>query len=297
VAELRLGLVGHGIGHSLSPALHVAGLHALGLSGNYRLFDVGHASQAAAVMDLVRSGELDGLNVTTPFKELAARHVDHALVDGPLNTILADRRGDATRLIGRSSDGLGFFAALQGVGIAVPSRLDAGGLRFGLFGAGGAAEAVALALIARGASLVWVRARRIEAADALVARCGQGTALTWFDPRPAAGVELAIHATRLGHGGHAFSDAERAALAPMRAAASAEGVVVVDLVYARPPALTPVELALSPAGVDARGVAVHVGAEMLAAQAAISLGWWTHRPPPFAALRAAIGLRPRASQS
>ena len=70
IAPLRFGLVGTGIGHSLSPRLHEKAFELSGITGSYALLDCADASAALAVFAQLRLGDLDGLNVTTPFKAL-----------------------------------------------------------------------------------------------------------------------------------------------------------------------------------------------------------------------------------
>ena len=57
-----LGLIGYPLGHSLSPQIHGAALHALGLSGEYSLYTISPLPEGqvelAALLDRVRSGEI-----------------------------------------------------------------------------------------------------------------------------------------------------------------------------------------------------------------------------------------------
>lgn len=268
MSALRLGLLGTGIAHSLSPRLHRAGLAALELEGDYRLYDAPDTDAARAVIDRVRSGEIDGLNVTTPFKRLARACCDRALGPAPVNTLWRDGSGV---LVGASSDGPGFCAALRARGVTIA------GARVAIVGTGGAAEAVALGLRDAGALVVGVVGRNAPVCAALAGALG-AHALGWSEPLPAA-VDLLVHATRIGHGGHA----DTSPLAALDPSCWTDTTAVVDLVYAADGA-TPVERYAEALGARVLG---GIGAEMLAAQAAISLGWWTGREPPFQAMRAA----------
>lgn len=266
---LRLGLVGHGIGHSLSPILHRAGLAALGLRGEYVLFEAPTEADLDRVVGLLHQGALDGANVTTPHKRAAMQRCDEAPVDGaPVNTLWRDAQG---RLVGGSSDGPGLCLALRSRGVALAGR------RVAILGAGGAAEAVGIGLRAVGAVIVAVVGRRPAAADLVAGRLGT-RALGWDAPPPAA-IDLLVHATRIGHGGCA----DDAALARLHPAWWAGARTAADLVYATE--ATAFERFGASRGAN---VLVGMGGEMLAAQAAISLGWWTGRPPPFGAMRAAL---------
>ena len=71
---LVVGLIGAGIGESLSPALHEREASLLGFDYEYRLFDLEELERPAAdVGELVREaarGGLRGLNITHPCKQL-----------------------------------------------------------------------------------------------------------------------------------------------------------------------------------------------------------------------------------
>src|SRR2546430_1329589 len=75
-----IGLVGAGIGPSLSPHLHEHEAAALGLRYVYRLIDISDAGLAADdTPALIRSARLlgfDGLNITHPCKQAAAVGLD-----------------------------------------------------------------------------------------------------------------------------------------------------------------------------------------------------------------------------
>jgi shikimate dehydrogenase len=163
---LSLGLIGYPLGHSLSPRLHAAALHALGRPGQYRLYPLSPgpdlAPALAGLLERMRQVEIDGLNVTIPHKQAVLPLLDEctpaAQVIGAVNTIMY-RNG---RLIGDNTDAPGFLADLQRAfpGLAKPAEAV-------VLGAGGAARAVVYALAHAGWQ-VRVAARRIEQAQALV---------------------------------------------------------------------------------------------------------------------------------
>ncbi|HLA87827.1 MAG TPA: hypothetical protein VJL10_07390, partial [Anaerolineales bacterium] len=65
---IHLGLIGYPLEHSLSPKLHTAALKACGLQGDYSLFPI-HPDDKQGLKDIlnrVRAGEMQGLNVTIP---------------------------------------------------------------------------------------------------------------------------------------------------------------------------------------------------------------------------------------
>ncbi|HZE38783.1 MAG TPA: shikimate dehydrogenase [Stackebrandtia sp.] len=154
--DYLIGLIGSGIGPSLSPALHEREADELGLRYLYRRLDLDALGLApAACGDLLAAARLvgyDGLNITHPCKQTVLAHLDDLSADaaalGAVNTVtFADGRA-----IGHNTDWSGFARAFT-LGLA-----DAATGHVVLLGAGGAGSAVAHALMTLGA-------RRIEIFD------------------------------------------------------------------------------------------------------------------------------------
>ncbi|PIS30253.1 shikimate dehydrogenase [Candidatus Saganbacteria bacterium CG08_land_8_20_14_0_20_45_16] len=135
-----VGLIGHPLGHSLSPLMHNAAFKELGLDFEYKLFDVSLNELAQKVKEL-RGKKFAGFNITIPYKEkvmeLIDEVVENAKVIGAVNTIVNDNG----KLIGYNTDGPGFVESL---------RDDAGvnpqGLNAVVLGAGGASRAILVTL-------------------------------------------------------------------------------------------------------------------------------------------------------
>lgn len=113
--KFHFGLIGHPLGHSLSPKIHRAALDSCGLDGEYSLFQVhpgGHL-QLKNLLACVRSGEITGLNVTIPHKQNVIPLLDEltptAKDIGAVNTIFL-KNG---KLTGDNTDAAGFLADLR----------------------------------------------------------------------------------------------------------------------------------------------------------------------------------------
>ena len=150
--KLLVGLIGSGIGTSLTPALHEREGDELGLRYLYRLCDLavlGLPSTAVGdVLAAVRLAGFDGVNVTHPVKQLVVDHLDRLSPDaaalGAVNTVVFDD-GGAT---GHNTDLPGF---VNGLRAGLPdARLD----RVAVAGAGGAGAAVAHGLASLGAGRI-----------------------------------------------------------------------------------------------------------------------------------------------
>ena len=143
-----VGLIGAGIGPSLTPPLHMAEARALGLDYVYRTVDIAALGIAPTeVGTLVRAARTLGfnaLNITHPCKQLVVEHLDaldeRAARLGAVNTVIFGERG----AVGYNTDASGFATAfrtgLPGVPVSEVVQL----------GAGGAGAAVADALLSDG---------------------------------------------------------------------------------------------------------------------------------------------------
>ena len=160
-----VGLVGTGVGPSLTPALHMAEASAQGLDYVYRtidLNDVGIAPERIGeVLDWARSLGFDALNVTHPCKRLVIEHLDEvddvAAELGAVNTVVFD----GTRAVGYNTDTTGFALGFQeGLPGAATDNVV-------LIGAGGAGAAVGEALLRLGTDHLTVVDVDVERATAL----------------------------------------------------------------------------------------------------------------------------------
>ena len=139
-----VGLVGTGIGPSLSPALHEREADQLGLRYLYRRLDLDELGltpeQTGDVIAATRLAGYDGLNITHPCKQLVLPHLDEldptAAALGAVNTVTF-RDG---RAIGHNTDTTGFARAMA---TGLP---DVARDHVVLLGAGGAGAACAHAL-------------------------------------------------------------------------------------------------------------------------------------------------------
>lgn len=248
-AELY-AVVGNPIAHSRSPVMHNAGFDALGLNAVYVPLA---ARDAEDFVRFARHSGLRGASITAPFKVSLLPYFDEiaplAQRVGAVNTLVV-RDG---RWIGTNTDVEGFLAPLAG-------RMDLRGARCAVLGAGGAARAVAVALVDRGAGVV-ICARRPDRARAIADAAG--CAVGEWPPRSGSW-DLLVNATPAG------SDADP--VDPMDGA-PLDGALVYELVYA--PADTPLLRRAVAAGCATIG-----GLEMLIAQAEHQFELFTgHRPP------------------
>ena len=254
---MRLALLGDPVAHSLSPAIQNAALAAARIPGTYEPRKVDGAGVREA-FDELRSGALDGANVTMPHKRLAAELCDEidpqASRAGAVNTLV--RVGGA--VIGHNTDIAGICRAWRRVGLPTGSPVL-------VLGTGGAAAA---ALLALEGSEIFVSGRRVGAAAELAV--GVGVAATEVDWGSGVAGAVIVNATPLGMRGEALHDAVLAA-----------GTALFDMAYG--PEETPA------AGMfRGRGQPVVAGTDLLVAQAVESFRLWTGRQADEAAMVTAL---------
>jgi shikimate dehydrogenase len=191
------GLIGAGIGSSLSPALHEREARRLGFDGSYRLFDIdelgGDAGDAGRLVREARALGLSGVNVTHPCKQLVVPELDdlsrEAAELNAVNTVVFD----GERLVGHNTDTTGFADAFErGLpGVATD--------RVVVLGAGGAGAAVAHAMLRLGTRELTVVDVERDRAQELVGRLGAGAAAEPSAlPELLAAADGLVHATPTG---------------------------------------------------------------------------------------------------
>lgn len=268
------GLIGHPLTHSLSPAIHRAALEAVGLEGSYALFPAPPFPDGTItlerLLESLRAGEIDGLNVTIPHKQTVIAFLDRlspaAAAIGAVNTISA---GEGL-LTGDNTDAEGFRRDLARTLAPTPGAAL-------ILGAGGSARAIAYTLLQDGWRVA-VAARRLEQAQALASELPGVAALDGLPPDEAAvnawGPSLLVNTTPLGtipRTGETPWPENR----PLPA-----GCAVYDLVY------NPRETALLRSA-RRQGLPAAGGLGMLAEQAALAFEIWTGRRPQVEKLRLA----------
>ncbi|HZR81656.1 MAG TPA: shikimate dehydrogenase [Candidatus Binatia bacterium] len=192
-----LGLLADPIVQARSPAMANAWLRERGRFGDFVLVPmaVGSEGLADAVAGLRRMRNFAGAIVSMPHKSAMLPLVDEvapeARLVGALNAV---RRADDGRLAGTMLDGEGFVAGLRSAGHEVEGRTCA------LFGAGGAASAIAFSLARHGCAGLAIANRTPAKAESLAERVR--AAFPCVDVRPGAdprsAYDVAINATSLG---------------------------------------------------------------------------------------------------
>ena len=261
----RLVLLGHPVGHSLSPSMQNAALASAGIALRYEALDVEPRAFDETIAHLRR--ERAAGNVTVPHKErmrLAcdvltplAEHV------GAVNTFHVD---DEDRLVGDNTDVGGFAAA-----VAPNIGTRPAGISVGIIGAGGAAAAVLAAVESWPRVTAHVYNRTPERAAILCERFGS-VAHAVDDIGVIGGAQLVVNATSVGLRDDSF---------PIDVALLSPDSVVMDLVY-RPGETAWVRAARS------KGHRASDGLAMLVEQGALAFERWFGVPADRPAMWRAV---------
>lgn len=151
--------------NSKSPAMFSAVMKKVGIKGVYVPFKVkpdqiGHAIHSLRVLNI------DGANITVPFKEAVIPHMDilseGANIIGAVNTIV---RKDE-ELKGYNTNAIGFMDTLEEVGFEVTNKSTL------VFGSGGAAKAVAFIFNWLRAGSIIISGRNKDNVNQLIQRIG-----------------------------------------------------------------------------------------------------------------------------
>ena len=269
------GLLGQGVGPSLTPEMHEREAQRHGLRSVYKVLELSaDETDPERLRDLLASAVrlgYDGLNVTHPVKQAMVPLMDRLSPEvtliGALNTVVVTDG----RTTGHNTDVSGFARACR------EELADASLADVVLLGAGGAGTAVAHALAGIGAQRIRVadpdRERASRLRDSLD-RLGHPTQVDEVAPAdvPALLQEASglVNATPLGMADHPGTPVDVAALRP--------GLWVADIVY------RPLETSLLEAAAR-RGCRVLSGAGMAVHQAADAFELFTGRAADRGAMR------------
>jgi shikimate dehydrogenase len=261
-------VLGHPIGHTLSPVMHNASMQALGLDAIYLAFDV-RPEHVMDVLEAMRAMGFGGVNLTIPLKEVAYRGLvqrdPSAQLLGSVNTVQFTALG----LVGHNTDGYGFLKAMEE---AFGRGVEGDALH--VLGAGGAGRAVALTSARAGAksiALVDVDEKRSRAVADEIARQFPNVRVTiGGDPGAA---DVIVQCTPVG-----MKPGDASPLPPDR---FRKGQRAFDLVYMYP--TTPFMSAAQQAGAKAVN-----GLGMLLHQGARAFEIWTGTAPRVDKMREAL---------
>jgi shikimate dehydrogenase len=144
-------VIGNPIKHSLSPFLHNYWFHKNKINCEYKRLETTKSS-IKKILNKIRKREIEGINVTIPFKNSVIKYLDilkgDALKTSSVNTVYLNKK----KLVGDNTDVYGFSS---GVLRKVKTRIKTAGI----IGAGGVTSSIILALIQKGVKRIYITNR------------------------------------------------------------------------------------------------------------------------------------------
>lgn len=258
------GIIGHPLGHTLSPLVHNWGFERFGIRAHYEAWPT-PPGELETFMARFRETPVEGLSVTIPHKTAVMAFVD-GVTDlgravGAVNTLYW-RDGV---LWAENTDVEGFCRPLVMRDVTPDAAL--------ILGTGGVARAAIVGLKRLGVARIGVTGRTVEKAGILAREFGLEQVV--WERREEFGSTLLVNATPMGMAGRLEG------LSPYPAEALRSDHVVYDLVYNPDPTRF---------GADAlaAGATVVSGMEMFLYQAVEQFRLWTDRVLPDDELRALL---------
>ncbi|HET7657892.1 MAG TPA: shikimate dehydrogenase [Bacillales bacterium] len=257
-------LIGHPIGHSLSPQMHNDCFQMLNIPAHYESFDVAPTDLEKAIEGMKALG-VAGFNVTIPHKVAVMSYLDDVDEEanriGAVNTVI-NRNG---RLYGTNTDGKGYLQSL-----IEKAGEDLSNKRVLIIGAGGAARGVAVSLDRHGVNQLDVANRTLEKAEKLIETGIHATSfaqpLTLEEASENLGhYEIVVHTTPIGM----FPKTDDM---PMPLDRLKPGTVLSELIY------NPLQTKWLQEG-ERKGAIIVDGVGMFVGQGALAFELWTGRQP------------------
>lgn len=187
-----LCLIGHPLGHSLSPFIHKRLFELSGRDGSYTLCDIAPEALETDFPALLKT--VHGCNVTIPHKQKVLPFLDRiegkAAIYQTVNTVAVTENGT----VGYNTDADGFLCALRDAGIPLKGRVC-------LLGAGGAGTVLGFETALAGCEVVSYDPFAPEASERLCARLQEvapGTHCEAAKALPEGNFDLLINTSPVG---------------------------------------------------------------------------------------------------
>jgi len=272
-----LGVIGHPIGHSLSPLMHNAALTELGENYVYVAFPIKPEDLATAIAGLESIGVV-GFSVTIPHKQTIMPFLSQitptAKLVGAVNTVWWTEQGWQ----GTNTDVEGFVAPLKEL------AQDWQKVNPVVLGNGGAARAVVVGLAQLGCPEIQIVGRNLEKLEAFKnswSRADFNSELSVYPWQALAelipSTTLLINTTPLGMTPHL----EQSPVEEDLMQGLSSSAIAYDLIY------TPRPTRFLQQAAD-QGATIIDGLEMLVQQGAAALRLWLQKPVPVDTMRQAL---------
>jgi shikimate dehydrogenase len=193
--EKKFGIIGKPLSHSLSPALHNFWFRKYKISANYSLMEI-EPNEIEGVISQIRNNQLQGINVTVPYKQTVIPYLDEIINDAKetfsVNTISLNKKG---QVVGDNTD-------VYGLEKSFISKLNKNNLERNkvlILGAGGVTPSVIYALSKNKIKKISISNRTIEKAEKIKKRFPFVEIVKWENIEGIAeNVDIIVNTTSLG---------------------------------------------------------------------------------------------------
>jgi len=186
-------VIGNPIDHSLSPRLHNYWFKENNIEAVYEKKQVNEAD-IEGIISNIRNGEIEGINVTVPFKKSVISFLDKVEIPEKtqsVNTIYIEKNNitGSNKIVGRNTDILGFKYSLEHIKYSVKGK------KIFILGAGGVTPSIIHALEEMKPSVIMLSNRTKKKAENLIKLFPQIELVEWGDIR---NFDMIINTTSLG---------------------------------------------------------------------------------------------------
>jgi len=159
--EKKFGIVGKPLSHSLSPLLHNFWFKKHNIKANYSLIEI-EKNKIEYIIDKIRTKKLQGINVTTPYKQTVIPFldiiVDDAKKTSSVNTIYLNSKN---KIVGDNTDVYGFdYSFIEKI-----KNQDLLEKKILILGAGGVAPSIIYSLMKKKIKKIFISNRTVEKAE------------------------------------------------------------------------------------------------------------------------------------
>ena len=195
MTDKKFGIIGKPLSHSLSPILHNFWYKKYKISANYSLIEI-ELKEIEQIIKKIRSRELQGINVTVPYKQAVIPFLDLLAGDAKktqsVNTISLNDEG---KIVGNNTDvyGLeqGFINKINNQNLQKNKVL--------ILGAGGVTPSIIYALERKKVKKVFISNRTLKKAEEIKQKFRFIEIIEWKDIENETGnMDIIINSTSLG---------------------------------------------------------------------------------------------------
>jgi shikimate dehydrogenase len=164
--EKKYGVIGNPLSHSLSPLLHNFWFKKHNIKANYSLIEI-KEDQIEEIVNKIKKEELQGINVTVPYKQAVIPFLDLIINDAKetssVNTIYLNNE---KKVVGENTDVYGFNSSfikkLNNVNLLEKNIL--------ILGAGGVTPSIIYSLKKKKIEKIYISNRTVEKAQSIKAK-------------------------------------------------------------------------------------------------------------------------------